>query len=165
MERINPYSDHRLEITCRNDRLIIRKKPAYIVEQETVELYEDRVKPFLTRELIPKRPFAFHVRYYWVDKIDFVILNPEIDASWEVKVFITKDAEPVLGFKLRVKAFMLDIARKLLSQSGKNKKIKLFNLLKCPNCHSESFKNFNDAIKCDYCASVFIVKQGIPSML
>ena len=36
MERINPYTDHRLEITCRNEKLIIRKKPANIVEHETV---------------------------------------------------------------------------------------------------------------------------------
>ena len=69
MERINPYTDHRLEITCREKKLIIKKKPKYVVEHDTVELYEDRVKPFLTQELIPKRPFAFHVRYYGKTKL------------------------------------------------------------------------------------------------
>jgi uncharacterized protein YbaR (Trm112 family) len=165
MERINPYSDHRLEITCRDDKLIIKKKPAHIVEHETVELYEHQVKPFLTRELIPKRPFAFHVRYYWSEKIDFEVLNPEIDASWDVEVVVTKDTEPAVNVKASAQAFMLDIARKLLSQRGRNKKIKLFNLLRCPNCHSESLKSITEAIKCNQCSSVYKVKQGIPSMI
>jgi uncharacterized protein YbaR (Trm112 family) len=165
MERINPYSDHRLEITCRDDILIIRKKPAHIVEHETVELYEHRVKPFLTRELIPKRPFVFHVRYYWNEKIDFKVLNPETDAAWEVKVVITKATEPVLSIKSRVQACVLDIARIVLSQSKRNKKIQVFNLLICPNCHSEPLVRVAEVIKCNHCFSEYNVKQGIPSMM
>jgi SAM-dependent methyltransferase len=164
MERINPYSDHRLEITCRDEKLIIRKKTAHIVEHETVELYEHRVKPFLTGELIPKRPFAFHVRYYWDEKIDFRVLNPEADASWEVKVLITKAAEPSLSIKARVQAYVLDIARKVLSQSGRNKEIELFNLLMCPNCNSDSLVKIPNAIKCNNCNSVYTEKNGIPLM-
>lgn len=43
MERINPYKDHRLEVTVREQRLIIRKKPEWVYDPELVELYEDRV--------------------------------------------------------------------------------------------------------------------------
>jgi SAM-dependent methyltransferase len=48
MERVNPYMDHRLEITFRNQKLIIRKKTAWQHDPEVIELYEDRVKPILT---------------------------------------------------------------------------------------------------------------------
>jgi len=50
MERINPYLDHRLEITIRNEVLIIRKKANWAVDSELVELYEEHLKPILTKE-------------------------------------------------------------------------------------------------------------------
>ena len=45
MERLNPYRDHRLEIT-------IRKKAAWMADPELVELYEARAKPLIARQLI-----------------------------------------------------------------------------------------------------------------
>jgi SAM-dependent methyltransferase len=163
MERINPYTDHRLEITCRDDKLIIRKKVGHIVEHDTVELYEHRVKPFLTRELIPKRPFAFHVRYYWQDKIDFSVLNPDTDAGWAAAGVVKLDA-PVLGLKARIQAYVLDVARSLLSQGRRNKKIDLFDLLRCPNCGFEHLSKDSESIRCVNCATVYPVKQGVPGM-
>jgi SAM-dependent methyltransferase len=164
MERINPYIDHRLEITCRDEKLIIRKKLGHIVEHDTVELYESRVKPFLTCELIPKRPFAFHVRYYWHEKIAFKVLNPEADASWMVEVDSTKSKSTILGIKARVQAYVLDIARLLLSQSKRNKKIEVFNLLICPSCGCDSLTKIQQGIQCDNCNVVYPVKNDIPYM-
>ena len=37
LSAINPYPDHRSEITVREGRLWIRKKPVWIVDQELVE--------------------------------------------------------------------------------------------------------------------------------
>lgn len=39
LERINPYRDHRLEITCREHKLLVRKKSAWRPEPEVVDLY------------------------------------------------------------------------------------------------------------------------------
>lgn len=164
MERINPYTDHRLEIACRDNKLIIRKKPGHVVESETVELYEHRVKLFLTRELIPKRPFAFHVRYYWDEKIDFSVVNPDTDASWVANEDTGKSGAPVLSVKARLQAYVLDVARSVLSQSRRNKKIDLFDLLICPNCRSESLSKIPEGIRCNDCDSVYPVRQGIPAM-
>lgn len=163
MERINPYNDHRLEISCRDERLIIRKKPGHIVEHETVELYEHRVKPFLTRELIPKRPFAFHVRYYWQGAIDYSVVNPDTDASWAAEEVVKLDA-PIPGVKARIQAYALDAARSLLSQRRRNKKIDLFGLLMCPICSSEHLSKDMESIRCVDCAAVYPVKQGVPAM-
>jgi uncharacterized protein YbaR (Trm112 family) len=164
MERINPYTDHRLEITCRDDKLVIRKKPGQIVEPETVELYEHRVKPFLTRELIPKRPFAFHVRYYWNEKIDFSVVNPDADASWTPVGGTEQTEAPVPGVKARLQAYVLDLARSALSQKQRNIKINLLDLLLCPNCGSVALSAIPDGIRCNDCATVYPVRQGIPSM-
>lgn len=164
MERINPYTDHRLEITCRDNKLIIRKKPGYIVEHETVELYEHRVKPFLTRELIPRRPFAFHVRYYWNEKIDFLVINPNDDASWAAVEGSNQSRTPALGIKARLQAYLLDLARLVLSQTLRNKKINLVSLLICPNCGSNKLSEIQEVIKCNDCSTAYPVRQGIPAM-
>ncbi len=64
-ERINPLLDHHLEITQRDGRLVIRKKPAPVFDHDIVYLYEDHAKKYVTTELFVGHPFAFHVRYYW----------------------------------------------------------------------------------------------------
>lgn len=164
MERINPYTDHRLEITCRDDKLIIRKKPSYIVEHETVALYEHRVKPFLTRELIPKRPFAFHVRYYWNGKIDYTVVNPDTDASWVAESDTTSPNVPVASIKARVQKFVLDGARSVLSQNRRNRMIDITSLLICPGCGSGSLSRTPAGLRCNDCMAVYPIRQGIPVM-
>ena len=82
MERVNPYRDHRLEITQRDRGLVIRKKARWRQDLDLVELYEDRVKPLLAAKLIPRHPFAFHVRHYWEEEIRFTIVDTDIDSSW-----------------------------------------------------------------------------------
>jgi len=42
-ERINPYHEHRLELTVRNGALRIRHKRAWLHDPEVVELYEAQV--------------------------------------------------------------------------------------------------------------------------
>jgi ubiquinone/menaquinone biosynthesis C-methylase UbiE len=85
MERINPYKDHRLEVTVRNNALVIRKKSKWVADAELVEMYEQRAKLQVTLNLIPKYPEDFHMRYYWNDKIDYEVLNPEVDATWQAE--------------------------------------------------------------------------------
>lgn len=164
MERINPYTDHRLEITCRQNRLIIRKKPAWIIEKDTVALYEHKVKPFLTRELIPRRPFAFHVRYYWHEQINYSIVNPETDASWATEHDVEQPVSPTLGVKARIHGLVLDLIRAVLSQNRRNRRINLFDLLICPGCKSESLAKVLEGIRCNDCGTCYAVRHGIPVM-
>ncbi|MBI3562320.1 MAG: methyltransferase domain-containing protein [Gammaproteobacteria bacterium] len=164
MERINPYTDHRLEITCRDNRLIIRKKPASVVEHDTVELYEHRVKPFLTREFIPRRPFAFHVRYYWNESIDFSVMNPEVDASWETEKDKNATGMPVLSIKARIHGIVLDFFRYVFSQNHRNRKIDLLDLLACPSCGATPLSKLAGNIRCNNCQSLYLLRGGIPVM-
>ena len=166
LERINPYRDHRLEITERHGRLMIRKKPAWVVEHDTVDLYEKRVKPLLTNELIPRHPFAFHVRYYWEKTIDYEILNPQEEVNWETPVF--EHALPGLesiNLSAHMKGKLLDILRKLFSQTNRNQYIDLLTLLACPQCNSESLKRIPDHLFCNDCGETYLVRNSIPVMV
>lgn len=164
MERVNPYRDHKLEITVRDGKLVIRKKCAWVDDPAVVELYENRVKPLMTGELIPRHPFDFHVRYYWREKIDFVVINPDDDAGWkqsETSVTVGSSS----GMKGRIKNIVLTMLRTLLSQGSRNKEIDLTSLLRCPVCHAEVLKCSNEACRCAACGAQFHVQNNIPHLI
>lgn len=136
MERINPYMDHRLEVTVRDDGLVIRKKPAWIYDADLVELYEKRAKTFITRETIPRHAAEFHMRHFWKDKIEFTVVNPEVDASWAPPAADSNAAQQ-LGIKAKLRLFILGMIRRWFSQGGRNAKLDILPLMRCPKCHSE----------------------------
>lgn len=163
MERVNPYLDHRLEITVRDGRLVIRKKKAWRVDTELVELYKNRAKAVVTSDTIPRHPFAFHVRYYWRDHIDYVVVNPEKDACWQAPV--SHDRRPHdAGLKQTLKISILAFLRTLLSQRRRNRALDLYSLLACPVCGSDELAKSADVITCNKCATTYAVRNGIPVM-
>ena len=162
MERINPYKDHRLEITCRDDKLVIRKKEAWQHSPEVVELYEDRVKPVLTGDLIPRHPFEFHVRYYWQDEIAYVVVNPEVDASWPAPASGQAAQRP--GFIGQLRQKIRDLFRKLMSQGGRNARLDLLPLLRCTTCHGTDLLPHSKTFRCEKCGTSYPVRNGIVCM-
>jgi uncharacterized protein YbaR (Trm112 family)/SAM-dependent methyltransferase len=162
MERVNPYRDHRLEVTVRNKRLVIRKKSGWRVDSELVELYEERAKSWIAGESIPNHPFDFHVRYYWSDHIDYEILNTNVDVTWD------PPRTPIASHagKGQIKKYLLSGLRSLLSQRKRNSRIDLISLLQCPVCKGESMHTGGQALLCDGCGSKFPVRDGgIPDMI
>lgn len=160
MERVNPYKDHRAEITVRGGRLIIRKKRDWAVDRELLELYTDRAKRLVAGELIPTRPFAFHVRYYWEDHIDFEIVNPEVDSAWAAPV----DAAPRASAGSdgpRWRHAVRGLLRRAMSQSARNGQIDLASLLACPGCLAEVDRRGN-AYVCRRCAAEYPDRNGMP---
>lgn len=162
MERINPYMDHRLEITCRDNQLIIRKKNSWRHDPEVVELYEDRVKSFLPRDLISKRPFEFHVRYYWSDRISYEIVNPDGDATWAAPVVIPDETLKSVGIQIRQRT--RDFLRKFLSQTRRNKAIDLMELMRCANCLADRLSREPRLVRCGACGETFPVRDGVVVM-
>lgn len=162
LERINPYRDHRLEITCREHKLLVRKKSAWRPEPEVVDLYEDRVKSVLTRYLVPKCPFEFHVRYYWDRRIDYQLLNPETDSNWLAP---TADKATVrAGWALRLRQALRDLLRGLLSQRRRNASIDLLPLMRCTACQSAKLLREAQTLHCGACGTAFPVRSGVPVM-
>lgn len=160
LERLNPYRDHRLEITCRDKTLVIRKKKGWVHDPEVVELYEDRVKPHLTRELVPSHPFEFHVRYYWSNRIAYRVLNSEVDASWTPP---PQQPQRAPGRSLR--EVLRDVLRNLASQRSRNERIDLLPLLRCPHCCCEQLSRKGaDSLVCNGCGTAFPVRQRVIGM-
>lgn len=155
MERVNPYRDHRLEITVRDARLVIRKKPGWRSDSELVELYEHRAKPLVAGRLIPAHPFDFHVRHYWESSIAFEVLNPDTDASWQPPAGGVADG-PAGGWR---RAFQ-GILRSLLSQRSRNRRINLQSLLRCPSCRNGSI--LQQKLQCQACGTSYESRHGIP---
>ncbi|MDD3883606.1 MAG: methyltransferase domain-containing protein [Gallionella sp.] len=163
MERINPYRDHRLEITVRDGRLVIKKKGAWCVDEELVELYEHRVKRVLTQETMRRHPFDFHVRYYWEDKIEFEVLNPGVDAGWVPPVSGTRVGHK-RNLRQKTSTLLMKGIRSIFSQRRRNKGINLIELLMCPVCKSTELSMDQEKVCCKSCAREFPVRNGIPDL-
>ena len=164
MERINPYKDHRLEVTVRNHRLLIRKKAAWQADTELVELYEHKAKEWTTQEMIPNHPFDFHVRYYWSDEINFEVINPEIDAAWKAPVEQSNTHQGT-STKPTVRQKIRDGLRGLLSQKKRNKNINLLSLLQCPHCNCQTLTQHENDLTCVSCEQQYKVVNGVPSLM
>jgi SAM-dependent methyltransferase len=158
MERINPYRDHRLEITMRQGKLVIRKKPQWVVDNAVVDLYNDRAKPLIAGKLIPSHPFEFHVRYYWSNHIDFTVLNPEIDASWQSPEDTAVRSKEADG---GMKKYIVNVLRHLMSQRRRNRNIDLLSLLRCPTCHDEHLERGDTCFYCHACGASYEMRRGI----
>jgi SAM-dependent methyltransferase len=162
-ERLNPYRDHRSEITLREGTLQIRKKPFWVVDQELVELYEDRVKPWLIQDLMTKRPFIFHVRHYWDKKIDFQIMNPETDSTWPPTID-NLDNLHRQSINEGIRVIFKDSLRYLFSQNRRNRKIDLLELMICPTCGNEKLKYGLNGLHCQGCHALYEIKNKVPIM-
>jgi SAM-dependent methyltransferase len=160
MERINPYRDHRLEVTVRDGGLVIRKKTAWIVDTELNELYERRAKRWVTEQLIPRHPADFHVCFYWKDGINFRIVNPEVDASWK-PVLSEKPAVQRDGMKQIVRFMGLALIRWIFSQGRRNRRIDLLPLLCCTRCGGSELTRQTGRIACEDCDANYPVERGI----
>ncbi len=165
MERINPYRDHRLEVTVRDGGLVIRKKPDWRTDPELVELYEHRAKQPVTTSLIPRHPFDFHVRYYWQSTISFTILNPDMDANWTAPVDSGRPTQSARSFFAGLKTGLLEAFRNLLSQARRNRSINVPSLLQCPGCASHAFSSDSSGqLQCENCCSIFEVRGNVFAM-
>jgi uncharacterized protein YbaR (Trm112 family) len=164
MEIINPYKDHRLEITLRGKKLFIKLKESSIPNPRLTEIYENRVKKIITQETMKKNPFEFHVRLYWNNNIDYEILNPEQNIFWEP--IDSKEDKYVVKRSLLdlIKLYSLKLANRLFSQRKRNSKIDLISLLVCPNCMSDNLSNNKNHIQCNSCEEVFSLNDGVPNM-
>lgn len=161
MERICSYPMHRLEVSQKDDGLIIYKKTAPAEDAKLGELFVRRASSIFPK-WISKYPFHFHVRYYWKKDsggIKHEVLNPEYRFDWsfspaDQKVF---NSETLFS---RVKRTMLFVIRKLFSQNGRNRKIDLVSLLRCNKCGGDDLKKDGDVIVCRGCRARFSMLDG-----
>lgn len=153
MERLTHYGFHRLEITDRGDELIIRKKKNYIHDEEVVDLFHNKARPIFPK-WVSRYPFHFHVRYYWEKSsggIKYTVLNPDCAADWEPPQSVAPEHPPKLALVPLLKQKSLALARKLFSQTARNKSIDLLDLLQCPRCRGKDFRLNGSRAACVQC--------------
>ena len=166
-ERVNPFRNHRLEITLRKDTLLISKKPFWIVDQELIDLYEDRAKPVFVKQCITSHPFEFHVRFYWQNNIKSEVINPDTDAGWPdppPRCIANTATNWLSALRNRSREVVLMLLRQLLSQRDRNRTIDIMDLLQCPICDCADLTRKSDHITCDRCNSSYPLSNGIPVM-
>lgn len=163
MERINPYWDHRSEVTIRNGCLRIKKKAGWMADPEVVELYEARAKPYIAGKVIPSNPFLFHTRFYWKDSISFEILNPDVSSDWPAPD-IRSTTKVGMSLRARLGRLGLAVARALFSQTKRNKSINLLDLLQCPICRSTRLRASHDKVSCERCGKDYEIVANVPRM-
>jgi len=162
MERINPYKDHKLEVTKRNGQLLIRKKASWIGDPDLVELYEDRAKRIITRETIPRHAEQFHLRYFWKNKIDFLVINPEVDASWSPPLDTRELSTHSISAVGLVRAIFLRLLRRIFSQNSRNATLDIVPLMRCPKCGCGDLSGHSDSyVACADCDSQYEVRGNI----
>jgi SAM-dependent methyltransferase len=162
MERINPYKDHRLEVTVRNNALNIRKKGTENVFPELVELYSFKAKNIITKNVFTNYPTDFHVCFHWEDAINFNILNPNVDASWEPPQSNYSVSPAKSNFFGNFRIILLKFIRLLLSQNRRNSKIDVSSLMRCPSCFSESMTHQSkESIACLDCNLTFNISKNL----
>jgi SAM-dependent methyltransferase len=163
MERINPYWDHRSEVTVRDGVLVVRKKPSWCPDPELVELYEERAKGLIAGSVIPSNPFTFHTRFYWTDQIPYRVVNPEVNANWAPPE-MTHTTQLQVSLRAKLGRLGLSTARALLSHRQRNRKIQLVDLLQCPACKSTELKLSDSVVDCIGCGKQYDVVAGVPRM-
>ena len=162
VERLEPYCDHRLEITSRSGKLIIRKKPAAIADPQLVDLY--RAMGHLGREAFSRHPFAFHVRHHWEGSINYEVVNPEVDAHWPSGL-MAPEAGADDGLRQRVRNWIRDTLRWLGRPSGRRQRnLDLWALLRCPACQGTDLSHAAEQIRCRGCGQTYAVRNGLPVM-
>ena len=162
MERINPYKDHRLEVTVRSNVLNIRKKNTANVFPDLVELYSFKAKNIITKYVFTNYPSDFHVCFHWKDSIDFNIINPSVDASWEPPLSSSSIITPKSYLFGYIRIFILKFIRVLLSQNRRNSKIDVASLMRCPSCFSHSMTHLSkESIACTDCNFTFNISNNL----
>jgi uncharacterized protein YbaR (Trm112 family) len=160
MEMICPYTFHRLEVTDIDDKLYITKKPSWCHRKELVDRYSNKMKndPAWFRYLTTY-PESTYTCFYWVDKIDYLISNPEVDATWPLMVREKKFKE-----NISIHTFLLKAIRYLFTQRSRNRSINLMALLQCPTCGNDDLVEESEGIRCNLCNSIYSIKNGMPVM-
>lgn len=159
-ETIVPYSYHKLYIHLEDDKLFIMKKiKSWKGDPLLNWLSEEFSKIKKYQSLFNIYPEAFHVRYYWKDKIDYEVVNQEEEFEWEIEHAASIKSKIPLIYKIK-----RGIAYKLYTPRAQNKKLDLVNLLACPNCKGNLLRD-KSCLTCSGCGKKYSIKNGIPILL
>lgn len=165
-ERINPFTFHRLEVTSENNKLLIKKKTSWVADPEIVGWYEKKLKkdPAFSH-YIRIFPDSQHMRFYWSDSIEYDVINPADNASWDYPLELKKRAPMQNKFKDGLRSLYLLLFRRIFSQNYRNSLIDVVDLLRCVECNHTEFTKNTDSLYCNNCHHTYPMVDGVPNMI
>jgi len=149
-ERINPFTFHTLEVTDTGGMLRIRKKPSWRPGGDVVDLFEAKLKrePAFFR-WGSRYAESFTVRFYWRDRIPYVIENPGQVLDWVADV----PSGPGAAFPGLPRRVLRSGLRWLMSQRSRNRRLDVLSLLRCPSCRvSGAWRREGERLACAACS-------------
>jgi len=161
IEKLIPIRFHRLEVTESNDRLMIYKKSSWRPHADIVDLFEKKAKNRYFIKLMQKHPEPFYMRYYWSERIDYEIVNPDVKADWPHPPVKPED---YVGQKLSIRRCVTHFLRFCFSQNKRNSSLDLVPLLRCTSCHGAELSRHEDYLDCPKCGAKFPFRNGVPAM-
>ena len=166
-ERINPFTYHRVEVAAMDDKKIrLFKKSSWRHDAFIVDEFERQLKDKSFIKYISRHPSPFHMRFYWSDSIDFEVVNPEVDNSWNLPEAAYRNSAnlPSPSISLRLRYFMRNALRWLFSQNARNRQLDVYGLLLCPTCHHEKLRKTSTELICENCNTAYPIQNGVPVM-
>jgi len=170
-EKMCAFTYHRLEVSANREKLFIRKKPSWKPDEIATlwDLKLAKSKPLF--EFLRINPDLNHLRFYWKDKIDYEIVNPQTNAEWPYPIEATFNSQARMSsnvsFMQSVREWYLYLRRALLSQNKRNSNINIFELIRCPSCHSEKIGIPPPALQtlsCLHCNATYEVSKEVPKL-
>ena len=161
-EKICAFTYHRLEVSDDDGVLLIKKKENW--KPESISYFWEKIKSnkkFMN--FLRVNPEFYHMRYYWDDRINFKIINPEVKADWAYPEELISRKVKFTSWTDSARNLYLMIRRNLLSQRSRNRNLNIDKLLRCPTCHSEDLK-FSENITCLSCGANYERSKGVPKM-
>ena len=162
-ERLFPYNIHCLEIDKIDGELIINKKSKPIID-DFMHSFSYLGKNGTLGKIMHENPASFHVRLFWEDKINYKIINKEVDSSWVESIYFEENSEAVSTNKLinsftwrNFGDYLVTIYYKSIRSNFRNNKV-IRNILCCPECYKD-LKISLDELYCSSCNKKYI-KDG-----
>jgi uncharacterized protein YbaR (Trm112 family) len=160
LERLNPWSFHRSEVTVGDGQLVIYEKPTWKPDPQLTEMF---LRTWYSQPeyhaWIRSHPWQCVVHYSWQGKMDYRIVNEGQAAQWTPPVNPAKKEQRVSQFNLRT--VVRSLARRMLSPKTT---IDLLPLLRCVDCKCETLEKRSGQIHCPRCGRLFESVDGVPKM-
>ena len=156
-EELVPMNIHCLEVINLDNKLVIRKKssPEDVSFLGNLKIH---LRNPAWKKLFHRSPDLFHTRYFWSEKIDYEILNPEVSCDWIDQIYAQSDAGEASeiyqsngwrGIGIRLLALYYRMLRNI-------RPIDIDSLLVCPKCRAGLTKD-SDFYQCRSCTEKYLV--------
>jgi len=163
-ERINPFVYHRLEVTEEGSGLRIFKKPSWRHAGELVDLYERKMKDPHFLRFVSSHPGPFYTRYYWRERIEYDVVNRDVDASWPMPADGTGEYVPLPPWRAALRKLIIRTMHLFYAQNGRNAAVDVFALLRCPTCGASELQRDTTVLTCGACGAAYEIRGGVPRM-